>query len=610
MSATIPRMRQRSLFEPFRTTSADPPVWDLRDLYISDQDPAMEEDRAACLKAASDFETAYQGRVDRMDAPGLAEALLKLERIHELEARVLSYAQLRFAEDTRDPEADRLHGRGLDLSGEVRSKVLFFLLEWAEVSKEHTDALLLEPCLDRHRHVLELSCRRHAHHLSPSEERVLERFSPVGPPAWASLSDKVVGGMRFGAEGRSVSQVLKDFSSPRREVRATAAGELSEGVAGQIAISGHVLNTVAQQRRISDRLRGFTHWMGERVIEDETDVGTVETLVEQVRSSYGLVRRYYRLKARLMDRAELMDFDRLAPMGPLPGEPYSWGRAREIVCRSFERFTPELGRIANMFFERGWVHAAERSGKRAGAFCHQTVPRVHPYVLLSFGKTAAGLLTLAHELGHGVHQYLSRNHSVLNRVPLPMAETASLFGELLVFDQLMQEGSASERLVTGCLRVERIIATTFRQVSLHCFESSVHERVGRDGPLGAVHMGELFLQSQKELYGESLGLSPGHEHWWAVIPHFVHTPGYVYAYAYAQLLVLAMSSLTLEDPKGFATRFTQFLSLGGSRSPEELLQPFGLDPRSPDPFRVGLSVVEKFLNQIEELADHKDQGAL
>jgi oligoendopeptidase F len=602
MSATIPRMRQRSLFEPARTMPAEPPVWDLRDLYLSDQDPAIEEDRAACLKAASAFETAYQGRVDRLDAPGLAEALLKLERIHELEARVLSYAQLRFAEDTRDPEADRLHGLGLDLSGEVRSKVLFFLLEWSELSKEHTDALLREPCLDRYRHVLELSCRRHPYRLSPPEERVLERFRPVGPPAWASLSDKVVSGMRFGAEGRSVSQVLKDFSSPRPEVRATAAGEMSEGVAGRIVISGHVLNTVVLQRRISDRLRGFEHWMGERVLEDETDVGTVEALVEQVRASYGLVRRYYRLKARLMDRAELMDFDRIAPLGPLPGEPYTWDRAGEIVRCSFERFTPELGRIANQFLNQGWVHAAERPGKRAGAFCRRTLPRVHPYVLLSFGKTAADLLTLAHELGHGVHQYLSRDHSILNRVPLPIAETASLFGELLVFDQLMEEGGASERLVTGCLRVERIIATTFRQISLHCFESSVHERVGRDGPLGPVHLGELFLQSQKELYGESLCLSSGHEHWWAVIPHFVHTPGYVYAYAYAQLMVLAMYSLTLEDPKGFAARFTQFLSLGGSRSPEELLRPMGLDPRRTDPFLSGLSVFEKFLDQIEELA--------
>jgi oligoendopeptidase F len=611
MTALNHRMRQRSLFEAPVRAHADPPVWDLSELYASGRDPAIEADRQSCLRASEEFETEYRGRVALLDQAGMAEALLKLERVHELEGRLLSYAELRFAADTRDPEAGRLHGAALSLASEVRSRVLFFLLEWSALGDDHAGALLRDPSLERFRHVLEQSRLSRPHRLSLAEERILERLSPAGGPAWTSLGDKLLGGMRFGPSGRTLSHVMNDFSSPDRSLRRRAASELSEGVRPHAAVAAHVLSTVAVQRGISDHLRGFRHWMGERVLEDQTGLETVQGLVEQVRLSYDLVRRYYRLKANLLQCPDLMDFDRAAPLGRLPGEPYTWERAGGIVLRAFERCSPELGRVAALFLGRGWIHGAVRPGKRAGAFCNPTVPAAHPYVLMSFGGTAADLLTLGHELGHGIHQYLARGRSILGRVPLPVAEIAALFGEHMVMCQLLEEGGAQERLITQCLRVERVIATTFRQISLHRFECAIHEGAGREAGLGPAQLGELFLDSQRELYGQTLGLSPGHEQWWAVIPHFVHTPGYVYAYAYAQLMVLALHSRWVNDPKGFAPLFERFLSLGGSLGPDELLRPLGLDPRSGEPFRRGLTVFQGFLEAVaqESAAPDPREGA-
>jgi oligoendopeptidase F len=602
------RMRQLSLFST-STPTGGPPRWVLDDLYASDNDPAMELDRNACIQDARSFESDYMGNVGSLDAAGLVQALSRLEHIGELEARVLSWADLRFAADTADPDANRLLGMARALSAEVRSGVVFFFLEWSELTGDHTDRLMSEQVLGRFRHALIMSRRFTPHRLSQAEERLIERLSPAGPQSWAALWDKVVGAMSFGREERPLSQVLKDFSSPDRMVRRDAADALNAGIADHLPALSHVLGTVAVHRRITDDLRGFGHWLGERALGDEVAPDTIDAMAALIRQHFHLARRYYRIKANVLEIPDLMDYDRSAPLGPLPGEPYTWGSAREIVRTAFRQCSPRLGEIAGMFLDRGWIDAAVRQDKRAGAFCHPTVPQAHPYILMSFGGTSSDLLTLAHELGHGIHQYLSRGQTILSATPLPMAETAALFGESLVLGQLMEQGDARQRLVAGCLKAERIMATTFRQASLHLFERSVHETVRSDGAIDPGTIGRLFLESQKELYGESMGLSPGHERWWAVIPHFVHTPGYVYAYAMAQLTVLALYSRMPRLGEGFSSAYERVLSLGGSRPYEELLEELGLDPRSDATFREGLSALEGLLDRLDELAGQAGEAS-
>jgi oligoendopeptidase F len=393
--------------------------------------------------------------------------------------------------------------------------------------------------------------------------------------------------------------VLADLYDTDRRKRREAALDLFRGLDPLLPLLAHICNSIALDKALRDTLRSYPHWMSPMNLCNELRDEQVRALVSAVTSRYSIVQDYYVLKRRLLGLSQLHDYDRHAPVPGLPGGRFSWDEARDLVLGAFREFSPEFSDTASLFFEQKWIDASVRPGKVGGAFSHPTVPSCHPYISLHFSGTQRDVLTLAHELGHGVHQYLCREQRLHQaRVPPVMAETASVFAEMLVFEALLgRAGSVAERLGMLCGKLEEIFTTTFRQIALHRFESSLHEERRTGGELTPERLSTLWMETQGEMYGQSLHLGEPYRIWWAYIPHFIHTPGYVHAYAFAQLTALSLFRQYRRGERGFVPLYLDLLRRGASASPEELLRPFGLDISKGDFFHQGLRIVEELLQE-------------
>ncbi len=579
-------------------------IWKLEDLYNGPGDPALEADRNWCREEADRFAADYRGRVGALSSRELLDAITRMEVLQEKARRGAAFAFLNFSTQTQDPAASSLMQSYQEFYSALHRDTLFFGLEWTQLDDERARRYLEDPVLSRYRHHLELLRRYKPHMLTEAEERLLAEKEPAAGSAWSTLFDKVTSHLRFGDRKRTQSEVLSDLYRPDRDVRKEAARELTEGLDGVLHVLTHTFNTILLDKAISDRIRKYPHWLSARNLDNEADDGMVEALAGAVSSRYDMVHRYYGLKAKLLGHDTLYDYDRYAPIPGLPDQVFSWDEARETVLTAYGSFSPEMADIARRFFEERWIHAPVLPGKRAGAFSHSTVPSAHPYVLLNYTGKHRDVTTLAHELGHGVHQYLAREQGLFNGdTPLTTAETASVFGEMLVFRHLLGKiRSPRERLALLCGKLEDAFATIFRQVSMNRFEDAVHKERREKGELSAERIADLWMQTQQPMFGDSVTLLEHYRTWWSYIPHFVHTPGYVYAYAFGELLVFALYRQYQERGESFVPMYFELLRSGGKAAPNELLRPFGIDLGDPDFWLTGLRVLEGLLEEAEKEA--------
>lgn len=587
-------------------------VWNLSDLYSSSSDPAIQRDLAEALERAKAFAGRYRGTINVPGGPApewVAAAVAELESICEQSDRPGIYAHLLHAGDTRPAEHGALVALTQERQSEIRNQILFFDLEWIALDDAAARAIVDAPACAKYRHHLRRARRYRPHVLSEPEERVLEETANTGHRAFSRLFDEVLSAMTFQIEidGKrqrlNESGVLALLHDPRRSVREKAATALTEKLKKNSLVLTFIFNITTQDHALLDRLRKFPDPMSARHLANEIDGETVSAMMTACEGSGDIVAEYYRLKRRLLGLETLYDYDRYAPVVTDVGRK-SWAEGREIVLGAYGDFSPRLREIAELFFERNWIDAEVREGKAGGAFSASTVPSAHPYVLLSYLGLPRDVMTLAHELGHGVHQYLSRQRGYLQSdTALTMAETASVFGELLVFDSLRRGGiDRRARLALLSEFVEEAFGTVFRQIALTRFEQSVHASRRRDGELSSARLGQIWFDVNAAMYGDSVTLTEDYRWWWAYIPHFIHTPFYCYAYGFGELLVLALYELYREEGAAFVPKYLELLGAGGSEAPHLLLERLGVNIREPAFWQRGLDVLRALVAELRELA--------
>jgi oligoendopeptidase F len=581
---------------------ADPELlateWDLSPLA----DPPVEAQLDEALALSRTFAEQHAGRVAELDSAGLAEAMHALESIHERLGKAGSFASLRFSTDTADPERGAQLARVQERGTEIETLLLFFELEWAAIEDAEAERLLAADELDFCRHYLRSARRYRPHLLSEPEEKILAEKAISSHAAWSRLFGEQVSAIRVALDGSEVplDVALSRLQAPDREVRRQAAEATTAALESGLRTRAFIFNTLAQDKATDDRLRHYPHWLASRNLSNEASDESVMALIEAVRGRFAIPQRWYRLKARLLGIDKLADYDRAAPL--LGDEAtFSYAQARELVLETYAGFSADAGNLVRRFFDEHWIDAPVRDHKRGGAFCAYTVPTVHPYVLLNFTAQRRDVLTMAHELGHGLHAALSQSQGVFHHSTL--AETASVFGEALTFGRLLDQAPDDRaRLHLLADRIDGAIATVFRQMAMNRFEHLVHTGRRSEGELSVDRFAELWVQTQEELFGDSVEITDGYRTWWSYIPHFINTPGYVYAYAYGQLLALSVYQRYLQEGESFVPRYLELLSAGGSRSPEELGAIVGIDLADPGFWDAGLDLVEGQLREAEELA--------
>ncbi len=583
--------------------------WDLGDLYAEPAAAAIERDLDAAEAAAARFAERYRGRVAALDAHALAAALDELEALLEPPGRAGAYASLRFAADTAAPANGALLQRVQERGSVVRNAVVFFQLEWVALEEAHAATLVADPALARRRHLLASMRRYRPHVLSEPEERILEELANTGERAWSRLFDEILAAARFrvqeGGETKELSEeeTLSLLYDPERERRRAAAAGLTAGLKQHARVLAFVFNTLVQSKATEDRLRAYADPLAARHLSNEIDAACVEALLAASERAFPIVQRYYRLKARLLGLDTLLDYDRYAPLGAARTS-IAFAASRRIVLDAYHDFSPELAELAGRFFERRWIDAELRPGKRGGAFSASTVPSVHPYVFLNYTGTLRDVMTVAHELGHGVHQTLAREQGLFEQdTPLTLAETASVFGEMLVFRRLLsEERDPKTRLALLCGKIEDAFATVFRQVVMTRFEEKLHAARRGEGELPIERINTLWLEANAPMHGDAVRLTDDYAWWWLYIPHFVHSPFYCYAYAFGELLVLALLRRYDEEGAAFVPRYLGLLRAGGSDTPAALLARLGLDVTDPRFWDGGLALLEAMVAEAEALA--------
>ncbi|GJD50869.1 Oligoendopeptidase F, plasmid [Methylobacterium crusticola] len=586
------------------------PEWDLSDLYAGLDDPAFPADLARAESECRAFAAAYRGRVAALaegaDAPDrLGTAVAAYEAIEDLLGRLMSYAGLVYSGDTTDPGRAKFYGDTQERLTAASSDLLFFTLELNRADDARIDAATALPPLARYRPWLEDIRREKPHQLSDEAEKLFLEKSVTGRAAWNRLFDETIASLRFPLRGEDLTlePTLNRLQDPDEGVRRDAAAALSGVFRANLRVFTLITNTLAKDKEISDRWRGFPDVADARHLANRVEPEVVAALVEAVQAAYPrLSHRYYRLKARWFNRDSLAYFDRNAPLPRVEQRTIPWAEARETVLSAYGAFSPRMAEIARRFFDGNWIDAPVRPGKAPGAFAHPTVPSAHPYVLVNFQGKPRDVMTLAHELGHGVHQVLAAgNGALMAPTPLTLAETASVFGEMLTFRRVLEATrDPVQRRAMLAAKVEDMINTVVRQVAFYAFERKIH-LARREGELTSEQICALWMSVQAESLGPAIDLDAGYEPYWAYIPHFVHSPFYVYAYAFGDCLVNSLYGVYSRAEEGFVERYFALLAAGGTKPYGELLAPFGLDARDPAFWQIGLSMIEGMIAELEAM---------
>jgi oligoendopeptidase F len=636
------------------TECSDPELgrtaWDLDPLVDGRGADGVRAQLAEARERSRALAEQHAGKVAQLDRDGLLAAMRELGEIQELIGRAGTYAGLRFSCDTADPAGGALMQEVQERATEIETLLLFFELEWAALEDERVEQLLADERLAFCDHYLRNARRYRDHLLSEPEEKILAEKAVTGASAWSRLFDELTSAIMVrlprepaaggdataksaggaaesaggadGGRGESVEHsggagggdhgagetvaldvALSRLVLPDRELRRATAEAVTAALEPGLRTRAYLFNTLLADKAIDDRLRRYRSWLAARNLSNEASDESVQALIEAVRGRYELPRRWYRLKAKLLGIDKLADYDRMAAVTHDQAT-YSFAQARELVLDCYSSFSPKLGDVARSFFDGRYIDAPVRPAKRGGAFCASAVPSAHPYVMLNYTSRRRDVLTLAHELGHGVHFALAAEQGVFHQgTPLTLAETASVFGETIVFGRLLeQDSSPSSRLALLAENIEGALATVFRQVAMNQFEELVHTERRERGELSADRFAELWVQSQGEMFGDSVQITDGYRSWWSYIPHFIGSPGYVYAYAYGQLLALSVYQQYELRGEELVPQYLELLAAGGSRSPEELGAIVGIDLADPGFWDSGLDLVERQLRSAEDAA--------
>ena len=581
--------------------------WDLEPLLDDQPNVDVLIDRADAL---ADKLAERRGQIATLDAAGLEAFMRDMAELHELIGRAGSYAGLRFSVNVLDHEIASTMQRVEERSTAIATKLIFFELEWATATQEHVDAVLADDRLAFARHHLRSILRFRDHLLTEPEERILTEKSVSGSSAWSRLFEEQTSTISIeltdpdgSTRTASLEEGLTRLQHPDRSVRQAAAGAVTAGLAPGLKTRAFIFNTLLNDKAIDDRLRRYPTWLSSRNLANEASDESVQALVAAVERRYDIPQRWYRLKAEILGLPVLADYDRMASIAQTDAE-IGWREASTLVLDSYASFSTELADIVKRFYDESWIDAPVRPGKRPGAFCAYTVPSHHPYLLLNWTSRTRDVLTLAHELGHGLHAYLAREQGVFHQsTPLTLAETASVFGETVTNGRLLAMlDDPNEKLALLASILEDSIATVFRQTAMNRFEHAVHTARRESGELSVDQFGELWAGTQTDMLGDAVEITEGYRTWWSYIPHFISTPGYVYAYAYGQLLALSVYRRYEEQGDAFVPSYLQLLRAGGSMAPEELGRIVDCDLSDPGFWDGGLDIIEAKLQAAEEAA--------
>ncbi len=590
--------------EQFKS-GAEAVKWDLTDLYKAVDDPKIEKDLGAADVRADKLAEKFRTQVAELSTEELLELLLEYEAILDLSGKVGTYAYLAWSTNSEDSARGALLQKATERASRLNQKLIFLELEIAKIPDDRAKELINNARLEKYHHWLTVTRVYRPYLLSEPEEKILSEKSISGRDAWVRYFGEVHGASRYDWEGERVTQatILNKLYDSDRTVREKAAASFTSGLKEMLRTNTYVFNTILSDKSSTDHLRGYPKWISARNLGNQVDDDTVEALIAAVTSRYDIVARYYRLKRGLLNLDELKDFDRYAPL-PTADRKYSWSDAKDFVLSAYRAFHPAMGDTAEEFFQKRWIDAAIQPGKRGGAYSHGAVPSVHPYIFLNYEGTPRDMMTLAHELGHGIHQMLSRKQGILQAdTPLTTAETASVFGEMLLFqDLLSKEKDPKVRLSMLVGKIEDSFATVCRQVAMNRFENAIHEARRSEGELSTDRFNDLWQSTQKAMFEDSVTLTDDYQVWWSYIPHFIHSPGYVYAYAFGELLVLALHTRYREMGDDFPQLYLDLLRAGGSDWPHNLVKPFDVDLANPDFWHGGLTMLEQLVEQAEELA--------
>ncbi len=587
--------------------ASDLPEWDFGALYSSMDDEKIEQDFASVKAQVDAFEAAYKGKLAELlaDAHVLAKAVREYEAMSEIMGGIISYAYLLYAQVATDPKRIKFLGDVQERLTELGTRTLFFELELNRIDAGKIDKLLVDDGLKHYAPWFKDIRREKPYQLSDELEQLFAEKSVTGGQAWNRLFDETMASLRFDVDDKklSVEQVLNMVTSPDGAQRKKAAHALSKTLSDNGRFFTHVTNVLAKDKAISDKWRGFDDVAQSRHLANRVEPEVVNALEASVKRAYPkLSHRYYALKAKWFGVEQLNQWDRNAPLPNIARGDTSWDEAKHIILDAYRDFSPEMADITAKFFDNGWIDARSRDGKAPGAFAHPTVPSKHPFVMINYLGRPRDVMTLAHELGHGVHQYLANEQGALMApTPLTLAETASVFGEMLTFRSMLAKAENVEQkraMLAG--KVEDMLNTVVRQISFYSFERKVH--IGRqNGELTQEQLGEFWLEVSTESLGPCVKLNEGYEHYWSYIPHFIHSPFYVYAYAFGDCLVNSLYACYQDKPEGFVDKYFDLLKAGGSKHHSEILAPFGLDATDEAFWDMGLNAIAALIDELEAL---------
>ncbi|MGA7457531.1 MAG: M3 family oligoendopeptidase [Methyloceanibacter sp.] len=586
------------------------PEWNLADLYQGPESPKLKADLETSERAADAMQERYAGKLAALLDGGkggavLAQAVREFEALNDVLGRIVSYASLLYAADTSDPKRQKFFGDIQEKITAISSKLLFFPLELNRLDDAILETAMAKSELSHYRPWLEDLRKEKPYQLEDKLEQLFHEKAVTARGAWDRLFNETMTSLRFDTEGEKLSlePTLNRLLDPDGDKRRDAAEALAKVFKDNVRLFTLITNTLAKDKEISDRWRGFVDVADSRHLANRVEKEVVDALVAAVREAYPRIsHRYYAMKARWLGKKTLEHWDRNAPLPEEPKQVIGWDAAQKTVLTAYGDFSPRMADIAGQFFAKGWIDAPVREGKSPGAFSHPTVPSAHPYILLNYQGKPRDVMTLAHELGHGVHQVLANVQGPLMApTPLTLAETASVFGEMLTFRALLDQApTPRERKALLASKVEDMINTVVRQIAFYSFERRVHtER--REGELTSERLGEIWLEVQRESLGPAIELKPGYETFWCYIPHFIHAPFYVYAYAFGDCLVNSLYAVYEKAEKGFAERYLDMLAAGGTKHHKELLAPFGLDASDPNFWSMGLKVIEGLIDELETM---------
>lgn len=580
-------------------------IWDLTDLYPADM-VQFDSDLGGIVARCQVFQNAWKGKIATLTAEQWATAFGEYEAIVEVLTRLGSFVQLSWTVNSRDYEIGRRLQAVRETSSIASDYMMFFTIEVGGISEQGLNVLRSTELYAAKKQWFNKVIEGHKYTLSEEAENVMSAKYLTARAAWVRMSDQASAAKTFEFRGESLtsSELMKLQQNSDRSIRKESAEVFTAGLNESLEQQAFIFNTVLADQASTDRLRGYETWVSSRNASNQTSDVAVQALVDAVVSRYDVVWRFYELKKHLLGYDTMKTYDRSAPIAG-DKEQFTWQEAKDMVLESYQGFHPEMGSIVSRFFDENWIHAPVAKGKNSGAYSSSSSNKVHPYIFLNFAGSSRDVRTLAHELGHGVHQFLSRKQGpLLNHTPLTVAETASVFGEMITFDNIFSSTTTTKgQLALVMQKLDDMLATVYRQISFNRFEDAIHTHRRTKGELSIEHFQEHWMKCQRDLYGNSVEISDDYGSWWSYISHFLHAPGYVYAYAFGELLVLALYDVYKKDPEPFKEKYLTLLAAGGSAQPEDLLAPFGLDILDPNFWHIGISVIERYLSKAEELAE-------